>query len=84
MNKIILSGDTVQIELIDGEENTSGTWTVERDEEDSSNNIFGGDTGVDADMEAGDLETAHIMAMEEMEDEYDELLPETLMFRKYG
>ena len=42
------------------------------------------DSGVDADMEAGDLETAHIMAMEEMEDEYDELLPETLMFRKYG
>ena len=49
MNKIILSGDTVQIELIDGEENTNGTWIVERDEEDS-NNTFGGDTGVDADF----------------------------------
>ena len=34
MNKIILSGDTVQIELIDGEENTSGTWIVEHDEDD--------------------------------------------------
>jgi hypothetical protein len=33
MNKIILSGDTVQIELIDGEENTSGTWIVEHDED---------------------------------------------------
>ena len=37
MNKIILSGDTVQIELIDGEENTNGTWIVARDEEDSNN-----------------------------------------------
>ena len=34
MNKIILSGDTVQIELIDGEETTSGTWIVEHDEDD--------------------------------------------------
>ena len=34
MNKIILSGDTVQIELIDGEENTIGTWIVEHDEDD--------------------------------------------------
>ena len=34
MNKIILSSDTVQIELIDGEENTSGTWIVEHDEDD--------------------------------------------------
>ena len=35
MNKIILSGDTVQIELIDGEENTSGTWIVEHDEDET-------------------------------------------------
>jgi hypothetical protein len=40
MNKIILSGDTVQIELIDGEENTSGTWIVEHDEDDINSNVL--------------------------------------------
>jgi hypothetical protein len=32
------------------------------------------DPNVLADMEAGDLESAHIMAMEEMEDEFEEVL----------
>ena len=83
MNKIILSGDTVQIELIDGEENTSGTWIVERDEDDINSDVLVSD-------ECDTIEinnSAMRVAMEDMdiEGELSELdMVETEEFIEFG
>ena len=83
MNKIILSGDTVQIELIDGEENTSGTWIVEHNEDDINSDVLVSD-------ECDTIEinnSAMRVAMEDMdiEGELSELdMVETEEFIEFG
>ena len=82
MNKIILSGDTVQIELIDGEENTSGTWIVERDEDDINSNVL-----VSDECDTIEINDAMKVAMEDMdsEGELSELdMVETEEFIEFG
>ena len=82
MNKIILSGDTVQIELIDGEENTSGTWIVEHDEDDINSNVL-----VSDECDTIEINDAIKVAMEDMdsEGELSELdMVETEEFIEFG
>ena len=82
MNKIILSGDTVQIELIDGEENTSGTWIVEHDEDDINSNVL-----VSDECDTIEINDAMKVAMEDMdsEGELSELdMVETEEFIEFG
>ena len=82
MNKIILGGDTVQIELIDGEENTSGTWIVEHDEDDINSNVL-----VSDECDTIEISDAMKVAMEDMdsEGELSELdMVETEEFIEFG
>jgi hypothetical protein len=82
MNKIILGGDTVQIELIDGEENTSGTWIVEHDEDDINSNVL-----VSDECDTIEINDAMKVAMEDMdsEGELSELdMVETEEFIEFG
>jgi|MDTC01.1.fsa_nt_gb hypothetical protein len=82
MNKIILGGDTVQIELIDGEENTSGTWIVEHDEDDINSNVL-----VSDECDTIEINDAIKVAMEDMdsEGELSELdMVETEEFIEFG